>query len=528
VTEIQIYDVAVIGYGPTGVTAANFLGRYGLNVLVIERDPSVYHRARAIGTEEEVLRIWQRLGLAERLKEDMIWDKQVDFVDSEGRSFIDITPTSRGHGHPTQTFLYQPALEKVLRAGVDRYPNVEVRLHTECLRVKQDCDSVELLLVDSTTELSSRVSASYVIAADGGSSPTRTQLGIGFEGRTYEDRWIVIDTEVVEPWPAHDQLRFHCDPKRPAFDCPTPLGHHRFEFPILPGEDEKDFTSLAAAWALLNDQGVTDRHVKILRAVPYSHHVRFADRWRVGRIFFAGDAAHVMPPWIGQGMAAGVRDAANLCWKLAAVVHGDLPASVLDSYEEERQPHVRSMTRYTIFFARLITERRVPVTKLRNMVCKFAMRIPPVGAYMRELKWFPKAHYAKGFLAPSPNKAVGHLPPQPWVFDESGVRVRLDDALGSRWVVLRIGAAQDDLWARTGVPTVRLQAAGGPTVPGTITDIDGSLIGWMTAMGATALAIRPDGYVYAAAAGAETLSAPPIGLVAHTDITNPILGNSLV
>lgn len=390
------YDVAIVGYGPAGVTAANFLGQLGVEVVVIERDASIYSRARAIATDEEVIRIWQRLGVAERLKQDMLTEKPLEFVDHTGRSFLNFLPAPRGNGHPTQLFIYQPALEQVLRDGVDRCPNVEVLLQHECLRTRQDDNGVELLIADLGVDAFKRVRASYVIAADGGSSPTRGLLGIGFEGRTYEDRWVVIDTEVINEWPTHDRLRFHCNPERPAVDCPTPLGHHRWEFPVLPGEDEKELVTDTAVWRLLNAQGITADEVEILRAVVYSHHVRFADRWRVGRIFLAGDAAHVMPPWIGQGMAAGVRDVANLCWKIAAVVTGSLPESVLDSYEVERQPHVRKVTEAAVFFGRVITERRRPVTAARNASFRIALRLPFVGDYLRSAKWFPPPTMRRG------------------------------------------------------------------------------------------------------------------------------------
>ncbi len=130
------------------------------------------------------------------------------------------------------------------------------------------------------------------------------------------ERWIVIDTKVLEEWPGHDRLRFHCNPARPTVDCPTPLGHHRWEFPVRDEEDEKDLLTDDAIWKVLAGQGITKANVEIIGFACYSHHVRFADRWRVGRVFLAGDAAHAMPPWIGQGMCAGVRDVANLCWKL--------------------------------------------------------------------------------------------------------------------------------------------------------------------------------------------------------------------
>ncbi len=283
-TDASRYDVAVIGYGPTGVTAANLLGRLGLKVVVIERDADIYGRARAISTDEEVMRIWQGVGLADRLQRDVLANRPLRFVDAAGEPFIDLKVRSHGCGHPPQQFIYQPALEKVLREGVDRFPNVEVLLGHECLRVVPKADGVEMMLADLGADVFKRVHASYVIAADGGSSPTRVQLGVGYAGRTYGERWVVIDTKVLRDWPGQDHLRFHCNPARPTVDCPTPLGHHRWEYPARASEDENELIREEAIWRVLNDQGITDADVKVLRAVIYSHHVRVADRWRVGRV----------------------------------------------------------------------------------------------------------------------------------------------------------------------------------------------------------------------------------------------------
>lgn len=376
--ESPIYDVAVIGYGPTGATAANLLGRAGLKVVVIERDSDIYTRARAISTDEEVMRVWQSVGLSDRLQADMLPDRPVAFVDADGAPFIETTIAGRGCGHPPQQFIYQPAIDLVLRDGVADYDNVEVLLEHEALRALNKGDHVELLVAELGSERLTRLRASYVIAADGGSSPTRGLLGVGYSGRTYAERWVVIDTKVLQEWDGHDRLRFHCTTARPTVDCPTPLGHHRWEFPVRDGEDENHLTSDEGVWQLLHDQGITEDHVEILRAVVYGHHVRVADRWRVGRVFLAGDAAPAMPPWIGQGMSAGVRDAANLCWKLAAVLRGQAPESLLDSYETERKPHVTEVTRRAVMVGRVITERRKVVSALRNHVLRAVTKLPGV------------------------------------------------------------------------------------------------------------------------------------------------------
>ncbi|WP_409428674.1 bifunctional 3-(3-hydroxy-phenyl)propionate/3-hydroxycinnamic acid hydroxylase [Mycobacterium sp. SMC-11] len=493
------YDVAVIGYGPTGATAANLLGRFGLKVIVIERDPDIYGRARAISTDEEVMRVWQSVGLAERLQQDMLPDLPLNFVDSAGVPFIDLKITPRGCGHPPQQFLYQPAVDRVLREGVQRFANVEVLLEHECLRLLPSADDVELLCADLSHDALKRVRARYVIAADGGGSPTRGQLGIGYSGRTYGERWVVIDTKVLQEWEAHDRLRFHCNPARPMVDCPTPLGHHRWEFPARTGEDEQKLLREEEIWKVLGVQGITPEHVKILRAVIYSHHVRVADRWRVGRIFLAGDAAHAMPPWIGQGMSAGVRDVANLCWKLAAVLNGQAPEGLLDSYQAERKPHVTETTRRARIVGRVITERNRAIAAVRNRVMRMLTRVPGVRATSQRLMWVPEARYAEGFFAKNRHRAVGWQIPQPWITGSDGGSVRLDELLGGGWAMLHTGQLPPgaDAWTELGIPAHRIS--------------DPGLVRWLRRKKATTVVLRPDGFVYAAAGSGESLPAPPDG-----------------
>ena len=511
-TDQMTYDVAIVGYGPVGVTAANLLGQMGLNVVVVERDPNVYARARAISTDEEVVRIWQQIGLADRLNADMQPGCGANFVDANGVPFVKLLPVSRGNGHPPQQFIYQPALEKVLRSGVDRFPNVSILLEHECLRVIQGNDHIELMLADLTVDEFRRIRASYVIAADGASSSIRGQLSVGYSGRTYGERWIVIDTKVLKEWPGHDRLRFHCNPDRPTVDCPTPLGHHRWEFPVHDDEDEGDLLSEDAIWKVLRDQGITEDNVKILGFACYSHHVRFADRWRVGRVFLAGDAAHAMPPWIGQGMCAGVRDVANLCWKLGAVLSGSLPESVLDTYQAERLPHVKEVTNRAVKTGKLIIQRNRWRAAARNHIFRTASKVPGFTAWLRQHRWIPDAHYRKGLLAHNGNGAVGWLIPQPWVVDEKGDSMRLDDVVGGRWTVLHTGPATDfSAWRTAGVPTLKVMPPHSVPSADCIIDSDGSLTRWLEKKGATVVVVRPDGFVYAAAKQDQPLPPPPAG-----------------
>ncbi|MEZ0355369.1 bifunctional 3-(3-hydroxy-phenyl)propionate/3-hydroxycinnamic acid hydroxylase [Mycobacterium sp. SA01] len=507
------YDVAIVGYGPVGATAANLLGQLSLRVVVVERDPDVYFRARAISTDEEVLRIWQQVGLADQLNADMLPGAGADFVDARGVSIVKLLPADRGNGHPPQQFIYQPAVEGVLRNGVARFPNVSLLLEHECLRLTQRSDSVELMLADLTHDQFKRIRASYVIAADGGSSAIRGQLGVGFTGRTYSERWIVIDTKVIESWPGHDQLRFHCNPERPTVDCPTPLGHHRWEFPVREHEDEDDLLTEDAIWKVLHQQGITRANVQIIGFACYNHHVRFADRWRVGRVFLAGDAAHAMPPWIGQGMCAGIRDVANLCWKLHAVVTGSLPDSVLDTYQEERLPHVKEVTSRAVKVGNIIIEHNPFRAAVRSRFFRFAGKLPGFTAWLRNHRWLPDAHYRAGLLAHNGTAATGWLMPQPWVLDEHGASVRLDDLIAGKWTIVHTGTEQSWLpWRLAGVPVVKIAAPGSAPGADGIVDRDGRLTDWLAKKKATVLAVRPDGFVYAAGDDAHPLPAPPTAL----------------
>ncbi|WP_169251801.1 bifunctional 3-(3-hydroxy-phenyl)propionate/3-hydroxycinnamic acid hydroxylase [Brevibacterium sp. 'Marine'] len=524
-------QVAIIGYGPVGVSAANMLGRLGVDTVVIEKDEDLYNRARAIATDEEVIRIWQSVGLADELKDDMLFDCPIDFVGRDGRSFLSYTPKPRGHGHPTQLFIYQPALEQTLRDGVSRYPNVRVLLGHEATRLSQDDDGATIEFRSSEDGSTGTVRAKYVIAADGGSSPTRGRLGVGFEGRTYEDRWVVIDTKVLREWPEVNRLRFHCNPERPAVDCPTPLDHHRWEFPVLPSDDEERLVTHEAIDELLNQQGIEPANVEVLRAVIYSHHVRFAEDWRCGRVFLAGDAAHVMPPWVGEGMASGVRDAANLTWKLAAVLQGSLPDAALDSYEEERKPHVRKLTFSAVACGRIITERRRLIAALRNPAMRAFAKFPKIGRVISDGDWFPDARYTRGMLGGAPylrRDPIGWLIPQPHVLDAHGDTKLLDDALPKGWAVVTSGTANDpdgiDAWRRCGVPVVELLAPGSTPRPGALIDYDGSLGRWLRDHSATAVALRPDRYVYASAGRSRGLAAPPLTQQYSTHLRTATVG----
>lgn len=495
-------DVAVVGYGPVGVSAANFLGGYGISSVVFERDKDIYPRARAVTVNDWTMRIFQSLGLDDACKADMEVSGALSWKTYAGKTVFRLHPGDSGIGHAGSHMIYQPTMEATLRRGVERYAGtVDVRFGETVAGVEQDVDGVVV-----TTDAGDTVRARYVLACDGGSSRMRSAIGAELLGTTLEVTWIVIDAEVLRWWPGCNDLTFWSDPDRPVVDIPLALGHHRWELPLRGGERKEDFTSDEAIWNLLTPLGVTPEHVRLTQHAFYSHHVRHADRWRVGRVFLLGDAAHMMPPWAGQGMQSGIRDAQNLTWKLREVLAGRLGDEVLDTYQPERAPHVAAVTDMSQKMGMLIASRDPRFVRLRNAVGPILMRLPVV---TRRLMPTTQPSVETGWLSGRPAKgsAVGRMLPQPPVWNCAGRPAVLDSALGDGFAVLglngdpRVRMTPVDVagWEALGARFVTVRSRSTPAQSDTdLIDHTGALGAWMTGFGATVVAVRPDRFVAAA------------------------------
>lgn len=298
------------------------------------------------------------------------------------------------------------------------------------------------------------------------------------------------------------------------------------------GEDEKELSSPESIWRILAGQGITEENVEILRAVVYSHHVRVADRWRIGRVFLAGDAAHAMPPWIGQGMASGVRDAYNLCWKLIEVIDGALPESVLDTYQLEREPHVRETTARASFVGRTITERSHTIARARDLVFPLLGKVPPLRDTLIHSKWVPWPYLRKGLFAGGRGmtgwkhlesvrhvdalraiaaRAKGRQMPQAEVIDAHGNTVLLDDALGWGWHTLTtdrsIAPHSGDAH---GTPTTLLLPPGSAPREGAFVDTTGALTAWLADHRVVNVVLRPDRFIWDATSQGTTPEPAPL------------------
>jgi 3-(3-hydroxy-phenyl)propionate hydroxylase len=511
-------DVAVVGYGPVGVSAANLLGRYGIRTAVYERDRDIYQRARAVTVNDWTLRIFQSAGLDAAVKVDMDESSALTWKTYGGRTVFRLRAGSSDLGQPGSMMIYQPVMEATLRKGVDRYAGtVDVHFGEAVTGLEQDADGVTLTVSDLESGDERTVRARYVLACDGGSSSLRSAVGAKLIGTTHEVNWIVIDAEVRRWWPGSQELTFWADPDRPAVDIPLALGNHRWELPLRDEERKEDFDSEEAVWRLLEPLGVSRDHVRVKQWAFYVHHVRRADRWRVRRVFLAGDAAHLMPPWAGQGMQSGVRDVHNLVWKLREVLAGRLGDEVLDTYQQERQPHVALMTETSRKLGLIIAGRNPAFVRARNILGPLLMRLRPVTARL-----IPNTapSITVGWLtgAPGRGRAVGRMLPQPPAWDARGRPTVLDDHLGDGFALVgldldpRAHVPPDDLpgWDALGARYLTVRSTHGTIAADTdLIDHTGRLGAWFTRHHTRLVAVRPDRFVAAADDTGMAVPTPP-------------------
>jgi 3-(3-hydroxy-phenyl)propionate hydroxylase len=498
-------DVAIVGYGPSGVIAASLLAKAGVSVVVLEKDVDLYSRARAVTVNDWTLRILQELGVAERVKQDMDVMPAVSWRTYQGKLVFRLVQKPDVLGHPTAMMIYQPEMEAVIRENAAGYDSMDVRFGHSFIGLQQDDEGVTVTAMgDGGLEYSLRVR--YVVGADGGSSPVREALGATMVGTTRPRRWLVIDGEVLQPWPGCDELVFWSDPVRPVVDIPLAKGNHRWEIPLAPGETDDDYDSEEKVWARLRALGVTTSQARIKGYAFYSHHLRHLEGWRRDRVVLIGDAAHLMPPWAGQGMQSGIRDANNVAWKLAAICTGRAEAGLLDTVESERWPHVSLLTDMSVRLGMFIEADQRAIVAVRNTVGPWARHLPGWNRILQPSN--ATNRFENGWVTGTPSRrnALGRMIPQPTVFDRDGREQLLDDLMGDGFVVLGVDVdprsvmtgRQVEEWTRLGAGfrTVRRTFA---STNGSDDVIDGTgvLVDWMKRFGATVIAVRPDRFVAA-------------------------------
>lgn len=456
-------DVLIAGGGPTGVTLAVLLAKRGVRVLVAEKEADIFPLPRAAHIDHEGMRILQEAGAADAVMATCRSAPRYDFLNGSGRvllSFDGIDAIAPG-GWPAANMIHQPSVEAALRQSLQQTDNA--RLETGWT-VGAFTDTGGGIVAELETPEGPRsIRARYLVGADGARSPVREASGIVFEDLNFEEPWLVVDV-LVDDYSKLPSINLQiCDPARPTTCVLMGEGRHRWEFMILPGEDPDAMMQDTVVERLLAPWKVKDA-VRIERKAVYTFKARIARNWREGRVLLAGDAAHQTPPFAGQGLCSGLRDAANLAWKLAAIIGGEADDDLLDSYQLERGPNLRATIEMAMMMGRMVcTTSRTDalIRDIKFRIARFLGKLPQGPADYPPI--------GEGVILAG-SAAAGRYFPQAVAADQD----RLDDVMGNGpWIFER---------SRLSEPRLAPFAA--------------AITSWLDSHGVTAVLVRPDRYVF--------------------------------
>ena len=510
----KIYDVIQIGYGPVSETLALMLGRQGRSVAVCERWTTRYALPRAVCLDHELYRVLSANGMGEVLPKVSHAGPLYQWFNAAWKELLVIDWSAPSiSGGPEVNFVHQPTLEQALDTAVAALPDVDLHLGWACLSIDQDDKLAHVTLRHMDTGEERRLSARYVVGCDGANSVAREAIGSGREDRGFEADWLVIDVLLKEGVtieklgiPAAGQ---YCNPVRPTTIVPAGVREgrvfRRWEFMRLPGESVEELEHEEKVWELLKPWAGPD-DIELVRHKIYNFRSLLADKWRDRRLLIAGDAAHVMPPFMGQGMCSGMRDAGNLAWKLDLILDGKADDRLLDTYQIERLPHVGQITEISIYLGKIICIPDAEEAAERDRAFLGGTATPPP----------PFPSLTDGLLHRDANGAVqqgaGLLEPHVDLF-QHGQRRRLDEVVpgGEGFVV--IARSFDPLATLDNDRKAALAVVGAGYVwldddhPSAARDLDGRLDAFLTEQGWSAMIVRPDFYVYGGAADKRGLVA---------------------
>ena len=502
-----MYDVIIVGYGPTGMLAAILLGRAGHRVAVIERHTTLYNLPRVGIVHDDVLRMFQEVGCI-----DAIWPSThflpVYELAKHGEVLLssDVSPMAT-HGWPEYTSIYQPSFEKELDIAARAVSSVELFQGETVAAVAQNADRAAITTQNSDGK-TRVIEGRYVIGADGGNSFIRRALGIEYENLGFDQNWLVIDAKEKKARPGLPAMRQFCEPEQPGVTLYMGPHHRRWSFMIFPGESPDDAIKPDSVWRRLDrPEGATPEEFELIRVASYQFQSLYAKQWRVGRVFLAGDAAHQMPPFLAQGLCSGFRDAHNLAWKLDLALKGLAGDRLLDAYEAERGPSARATIVESMRVGLNVNERDPEKVKVRDEQLR-AMQAAKSNQQLGEkLIAFRVPGFEAGCIAAG-TPGAGDAFPQARVSGED--EGRFDDIAGRGFLIVARGAdpmaalSEEDrtFWRSLGGKTVTIGGERG------LADIEGHYGEVMNAYGCDVIVKRPDHYIFGACRTAREL--PPL------------------
>jgi 3-(3-hydroxy-phenyl)propionate hydroxylase len=475
--------VVIVGAGPVGVTVATLLGQYGVDCLLLDRWEGAYPQPRAVHLDDEIFRVLVRLGIAEQFAAVSRPTRGLQLIDRNHRVFavFDRAGDHGRHGHPRANLFDQPELERLLRTNLEDQTTVSLRGNVEVTDVAQDGQGrVRVDFTDRITGERESALATYLLGCDGANSVVRTAIGATMEDLEFEQRWLVIDVASRVELDQWDGVHQVCDPQRAATYMRIGDTRYRWESRLLPGETAADFQSIQALLPLIGRwvEGIPIDQLELVRVAEYTFRAQLADRWRDRNVFLLGDAAHLTPPFIGQGLCAGVRDAMNLSWKIAGVLSGDLPDSVLDTYEVERKPHARAMIRLAKLIGVCMTAGGRAGDVIRRLIAPRLRWVPGLRARLLDGET-PVLQRSTLVHRPRVRSSLaGRLCPNALLADGS----RLDDAATGGFLLVTTVAASKEQCVQLAARGIRVVEA----VPGS------QLHRWLSAGHAEAALVRPD------------------------------------
>lgn len=482
-------DVVVIGAGPIGLTTANLLADLGVRVTLIERTAGTSDAPRAISITDESLRVMEQIGIMEFLAPEALLDTGARYFGRKDQLIAEVRPVGSRLGQPGKSQFDQPVLDSLLLDAARERSSITLLFNTEVTHVENVADGVVATLASGDT-----ITSKWLVACDGGKSPVRTQFNVKLMGSTQVQKWIVLDIINSKLKPEHF-AEFHCNGSRPVVVVPGVNGRRRYEFMLLPGETEEQVTANDFIMKLVEPfEKIQTSDIR--RAAVYVAHQRVAADYRIGHVLLVGDAAHLMPPFAGQALNAGVRDAANVAWKLAAIVTAGAPEGLIDTYAEERRPHAADMVRLSHRIGKVVMSTNSFGTAFRDSFIKATGLVPPLKRWITGMKFLKQPHYASGCLVTdvpgAPKQVVdlvGRSLSQPKVEKVKGDAIPLDKLLGTGWVSLRFeGDGQFVIAPLT-------KGTGTITSDVTVHDADGL---FAAVPAGVSLIVRPDRYVAAA------------------------------